>query len=129
MTLDENLTLRDHVEVISKKISSGIGALKAIRGLIDQETAIKVYQVFIEPYFSYCAPVWHGLGHTLSENRAARVIPKPNTDYLKRSFSYSGAILWNNLPESLRLSPSFTAFKSSLESLYSRRTDSHTATR
>ena len=33
MTLDENLTWRDHVEVISKKISSGIGALKRIRGL------------------------------------------------------------------------------------------------
>ena len=202
MTLDENLTWRDYVEVISKKISSGIGALKRIRGLIDQETAIKVYQGFIEPYFSYCAPVWDELGHTLSDrlqklqNRAARVItcsscdissnllldqlkwnnlsvnrlkqkailmyktlngqtpqylhemftsrrcqyplrnyngklfiPKPNTDYLKRSFSYSGAILWNNLPESLRLSPSFTAFKSSLESLYSRRNDSHTATR
>ena len=201
MTLDENLTWRDHVEVISKKISSGNGALKRIRGLIDQETAIKAYQGYIEPYFSYCAPVWDGLGHTLSDrlqklqNRAARVItrssydissnlllnqlkwnnlsvnrlkqkailmyktlngqtpqylhemftsrrcqypprnsngklfiPKPNTDYLKRSFSYSGAILWNNLPESLRLSPSFTAFKSSLESLYSRRTDSHTAT-
>ena len=171
MTLDENLTWRDHVEVISKKISSGIGALKRIRELIDQETAIKAYQGFIEPYFSYCAPVWDGLGHTLSDrlqklqNRAARVItrssydissnllldqlkwnnlsvnrlkqkailmyktlngqtpqylnemftsrrcqyplrnsngklfiPKPNTDYLKRSFSYSGAILWNNLP-------------------------------
>ena len=202
LTLDENLTCRDHVEVISKKISSGIGALKRIRGLIDQETAIKVYPGFIEPYFSYCAPVWDGLGHTLSDrlqklqNRAARVItrssydissnllldqlkwnnlsvnrlkqkailmyktlngqtpqylhemfssrrcqyplrnsngklfiPKRNTDYLKRSFSYSGAILWNNLPESLRLSSSFTAFKSSLESLYSRRTDSRTATR
>ena len=49
MTLDENLTWRDHVEVISKKISSGIGALKRIRELIDQETAIKAYQGFIEP--------------------------------------------------------------------------------
>ena len=67
MTLDENLTWRDNVEVISKKISSGIGALKRIRGLIDQETAIKVYQGFIEPYSSYCAPVWDGLGHTLSD--------------------------------------------------------------
>lgn len=25
--------------------------------------------------------------------------PKPKTDYLKRSFSHSGALLWNNLPE------------------------------
>ena len=136
-----------------------------MRGLIDQETANKAYQGFIEPYFS----VWDGLGDTLSDrlqklqNRAARVItrssydissnlpldqlkwnnlsvnrqkqkailmfktlsgqtpqylhemfasrrcqyslrnsngklfiPKPNTNYLKRSFSYSGAFLWNN---------------------------------
>ena len=27
------------------------------------------------------------------------LLPKPRTDYLKRSFSYSGAHLWNNLPE------------------------------
>ena len=170
---------------------------------MDRETAIKVYKGFIEPYFSYCAPVWDGIGVTLSDrlqklqNRAARVItqstydissrdllnelqwnslsinrdkqkaifmfktlngltpqyleemfssrighytlrdsnrklfiPKPNTDYLKRSFSYSGASLWNSLPESLRLSPSLTSFKTNLEHLYSNRlSDSHTTTR
>ena len=203
LILDENLTWKNHIEVISKKVSSGIGALKRVRGLMDRETAIKVYKGFIEPYFSYCAPVWYGIGVTLSDrlqklqNRAARVItqstydissrdllnelqwnslsinrdkqkaifmfktlngltpqyleemfssrighytlrdsnrklfiPKPNTDYLKRSFSYSGASLWNSLPESLRLSPSLTSFKTNLEHLYSNRlSDSHTATR
>ena len=29
------------------------------------------------------------------------MLPKPRTDYLKRSFSYSGALLWNNLPEEI----------------------------
>ena len=29
-------------------------------------------------------------------------LPKPRTEYLKRSFSYSGALLWNNLPNDLR---------------------------
>ena len=187
------------------KVSSGIGALKRLRGLIDRETAIKVYKGFIEPYFSYCALVWDGICVTLSDrlqklqNRAARVItqstydissrdlldelqwnslsvnrdkqkaifmfktlngltpqyleemfssrigyytlrdsnrklfiPKPNTDYLylKHSFSYSGVSLWNSLPESLRLSPSLTSFKTNLEHLYSNGLcDSHTATR
>ena len=203
LTLDENLTWKNHIEVISKKVSSGIGALKRVRGLMDRETAIKVYKGFIEHYFSYCASVWAGIGVTLSDrlqklqNRAARVItqstydissrdllnelqgnslsinrdkqkaifmfktvngltpqyleemfssrighytlrdsnrklfiPKPNTDYLKPSFSYSGASLWNSLPESLRLSPSLTSFKTNLEYLYSNRLcDSHTATR
>jgi hypothetical protein len=86
LTLDENLTWRNHVEVITKKISSGIGALKRVGGLIDQETAIKAYKGFIEPYFSYCAPVPDGLGVTLSDrlqklqNRAARVITSSTND-------------------------------------------------
>jgi len=30
-------------------------------------------------------------------------LPKPNTNYLKRSFCYSGACLWNNLPQDLKI--------------------------
>ena len=29
-------------------------------------------------------------------------LPRPRTNYLKRSFSYSGALLWNSLPENVR---------------------------
>ena len=29
-------------------------------------------------------------------------LPKPRTNYLKRGFGYSGALLWNSLPESIR---------------------------
>ena len=29
-------------------------------------------------------------------------LPKPLTDFLKRSFGYSGALLWNSLPECIR---------------------------
>ena len=188
LTIDENLTWKCHIDDITKKFSSGIGALKRIRDFISEETAIQVYKSLVEPYFSYCAPVWDGLGKKLSEklqklqNRAARVItrssydisscslldelkwetlssnrlkqkailmfntlnkrtpvylqqmfspsessynlrdshgklfvPRPHTDYLKRSFSYSGASLWNSLPESLRLVTSHHAFKTGLE--------------
>jgi hypothetical protein len=51
-----------------------------MRDFITTETAIRVYQSLVEPYFSYCAPVWDGLGQKQSEklqklqNRAARVI-------------------------------------------------------
>jgi len=38
---------------------------------------------------------------------------KPRTDYLKPSFSYNGAILWNNLPENIRTSNSLSFFKRS----------------
>ena len=38
-------------------------------------------------------------------------LPKPRTNYLKRSFSYSGALLWNSLPESIRAIRSTGQFK------------------
>mgnify|MGYP002804208665 CR=1 FL=1 len=46
-------------------------------------------------------------------------IPEPDTDYLKRSFSYSGASLWNSLPESLRFSASLQFFKTNLDNFHS----------
>ena len=41
-------------------------------------------------------------------------VPKPRTDYLKRSFTYSGTCLWNSLPEQLRSTPSLISFKVAL---------------
>ena len=41
------------------------------------------------------------------------MLPKPRTDNLKRSFSYRGALLWNNLPEEIRTSNSLGLFKRS----------------
>ena len=41
------------------------------------------------------------------------MLPKPRTDYLKRSFNYSGALLWNNLRDEMRTSNSLDLFKRS----------------
>ena len=54
------------------------------------------------------------------------MLPKPRTDYLKRSFSYSGALLWNNLPEEIRTSNSLGFFKRSSHRWFSDQY-SHTA--
>ena len=42
------------------------------------------------------------------------VLPQPRTDYLKKSFLYSGAQLWNNLTIDLRQASSLADFKSKL---------------
>ena len=42
-------------------------------------------------------------------------VPKPRTDYLKRSFGYSGAVLWNSLSSELRSAQSLASFKRGLE--------------
>ena len=43
-----------------------------------------------------------------SDNKLA--LPKPRTDFLKHSFCYSGAHLWNSLPSNVRAIRSFTNF-------------------
>ena len=47
------------------------------------------------------------------ENKLA--LPKPRTDYLKRSISYSGPALWNSLPHQTRASHSVSNFKQSIK--------------
>ena len=42
-------------------------------------------------------------------------VPKPRTEYLKRSFGYSGAVLWNSLPPELRSAQTLPIFKRGLE--------------
>ena len=44
------------------------------------------------------------LNYDFRNSKKTLLLPKPRTDYLKHSFSYSGAILWNNLPEEINTS-------------------------
>ena len=167
----------------TKKIASGIGAIKRIRPFVSPEILHYIYNALVQPHFDYCSIVWGNCGKTLSErlqklqNRAARIltsssydarfllqqlgwkdlitqrqiqvalmvfkalndlapdhlfsmfterstsgyvlrdstnklnVPLPKTNYLKRSFSYRGATLWNSLPCNLRQEKSLNRFK------------------
>ena len=44
-----------------------------------------------------------------SEMRLA--LPQPRTDYVRKSFAYSGAALWNTLPADIRVSKTLGEFK------------------
>ena len=55
--IDEHLSLVKHIEEISKKISSAIGALERIRPFISESTAVQIYQALILHHFDYCSPV------------------------------------------------------------------------
>ena len=99
--IDKNLSWSKHIEELSKKISSGIGALKRIRPFISQNIAVQIYKALIEPHFEYCSPVWHGINNKLSDklqklqNRAARAITQSNFD---TSSSYLRNLLgWDDL--------------------------------
>ena len=59
-----------------------------------------------------------------SDNKLA--LPKPRTDFLKRSFCYSRAHLWNSLPSNVRAIRSFTNFRNEIDRQLSS-SYSHTA--
>jgi len=54
------------------------------------------------------------LTYNLRDSDSSLAIPRPRTNYCKRSLSYSGAVLWNSLPLDIRQSPSLDKFKSKL---------------
>ena len=189
--LDENLNWDSHIEMICKKASAAIGAMKRIKPFVPMHTLESIYKSLVQPYFDYCSPLWDTCGKLLRDklqrfqSRAARVltganydtrsadllnmlswdtlenrrsgaksvlmykilndhtapglrgslvrreidqtnyhlrntatnltIPQPKREFLKKSFKYSGAMLWNQLPNEAKLAESPHSFKSIVE--------------
>ena len=67
LTIDAQLSWPKHVNEISKKVSSAIGALKRVRPFIPMDVAVQIYNALILPHFDYCSPVWDGLSGCLSD--------------------------------------------------------------
>ena len=56
--------------------------------------------------------------YLLRESVNKLAVPLPRTNFLKNSFSYSGAVLWNSLPSDLRQAESLSDFSHLLNSFY-----------
>ena len=67
----------------------------------------------------------HGLfdfrstGYNLRNLENILFVPKPRTNYGKRTFSYDRAKLWNELPQRVRAICSFAQFKREIHNLFS----------
>ena len=78
--IDENLRWQTHIDKLSEKIASGIGAVKRIRDFVPTPTLHCIYNALIQSQFDYCNIVWVNCGKTLFDrpqklqNRAARVL-------------------------------------------------------
>ena len=64
--IDDNLSWNVHIDTISKKIASGIEALKHCRPFDPQTTQQSIYNALIQPRFDYCSEVWVHCGTTLA---------------------------------------------------------------
>ena len=58
VTIDDGLEWSGHIEKVTKKVASGIGAIKRIRQLVPQATLQLIYQALLQPHFDYCNIVW-----------------------------------------------------------------------
>ena len=55
--------------------------------------------------------------YILRNSEGRLTLSKPSTNYLKLSFSYSGATLWNNLPKSFKNVSSIGHFEQNIKKL------------
>ena len=65
VTIDNKLDWSSHIAKPTKKVASGIGAIKRIRHLVPRATLVLIYQALIQPHFDYCNIVWRNCGITL----------------------------------------------------------------
>ena len=99
--IDDKLSWSCHIDEISRKIASGISALRRVRPFISTKIAVMIYKALILPHMDYCCQVWDGLSNHLSDklqklqNRAARVVTKSN--YETRTATLLDSLQWDAL--------------------------------
>ena len=101
VTIDQRLVWEEHVDKLSKRVSSALSALRQICRYVPQETLITIYNALIKPLFDYCDAVWGNLNCTLKarlqklQNRAGRIITRKG--YEERSLNIRKQLGWDDL--------------------------------
>ena len=113
MLIDENLTWKNHVDALSKKIASGIGAIKRINYCLPPTALHDVYYGLVQSHLNYCSVVWGSCGSVKLQrlqNRAARVLTNSNYD------AYASILLndlgWQNLETQRQIHKAVMVYKS-----------------
>ena len=77
MTVNDELTWRQHIDYISSKITRNIGIVKRIRRFIPTDSLLLLYHTLIEPYFQYCSIVWGQCSESLKDSYKPSKIALP----------------------------------------------------
>ena len=59
VTIDKDLTFKQHVSSICKKVNNQFSVMTRFGKLMSTETMLCLYKAFILPHFYYCSMVWH----------------------------------------------------------------------
>ena len=62
--IDNSLDWKEHIKVISSKVSKAVGFLRHAKLFLPEETLKTLYKGTIEPHFRYCCLVWGCSGVT-----------------------------------------------------------------
>ena len=66
VTLDCNLSFKQHASSTLKKVYAKIAALRRIRRLVPTDTLITLYKTYVLPHFEYCCPLLLVISKTLN---------------------------------------------------------------
>ena len=58
LILDSDLTWKDHIHHLTRKIAKSIGILSLAKQTLTQKSLIQLYYAFVHPYLSYCTIIW-----------------------------------------------------------------------
>ena len=62
VTLDKDLSYKEHISDQLKKAYAKASALRRIRRFLPHDAMIKLYKAFILPHLEYCSPLFVGIG-------------------------------------------------------------------
>ena len=84
--LDRNLEWKEHIKVVSSKVSRAVGYLKHARSFLPLGALETLHTGIVEPHFRYCCSVWSCCGITEHshiqklQNRTARTVTSSRID-------------------------------------------------
>ena len=58
INIDNNLTWKDHINYVTKKISKGVGVLLRLGKELSYNILILIYSTILLPYLTYCCMIW-----------------------------------------------------------------------
>ena len=64
VTIDQRLVWEEHIDKLSKRVSSALSALRQACRHVPQKKLITIYNALIKPLFDYCDAVWGNLNCT-----------------------------------------------------------------
>ena len=83
--LSDSLNWTDHMNYILSKINKNIGYFYRARRILEEKELINLFRSFVEPYITYCLPVWGGyINMDSNNNPLSKVINR-----LKRIMTFS----------------------------------------